>query len=122
MTEHDEQTALFQLIDMLRPKYPVLWCVFAIPNGGHRHIKVASAIKKEGGLAGVWDVQVCVAVNEYCGLWIEMKFGKNKLTDTQKEFRESVGNAYKWEVCYSWIEAANVIGEYLNIIELKEAR
>ena len=118
--EHDEQVALFELIEAFRPNYPNLWCVFAIPNGGHRHIKVASKMKAEGQLAGVWDVFVAVAVNEYCGMFIEMKFGDNRLTKSQKDFKENVGNAYKWEVCYSWVDAAHAIGEYLSIDAFKE--
>lgn len=120
--EHDEQVALFNLLELYKPKYPTLNCVFAIPNGGHRHIKVASAMKKEGVLAGAWDIFIAVAVSEYCGMFIEMKFGKNKLTDSQKEFMDNIGKAYKWAVCYSWIEAANEIGKYLSIKELEEIK
>ena len=42
--------------------------VFAIPNGGHRAMSVAKALKSEGVRAGVPDLHVPA-----WGLWIEMK-------------------------------------------------
>jgi len=48
-----------------------------------------------------------------------MKVGKNKLTDNQEAFRDGLGGAYKWAVCYSAIEAAHAIGQYLDIEELR---
>jgi len=113
LSEHKEQVALFDFIRLNEERFPILKTVFAIPNGGHRHIKVAKKMKDEGVIAGVWDIFVATAVNEYCGLFIEMKFGKNKLSENQEEFRENVGNAYRWEVCYSWVEAAKVLIDYL---------
>ena len=120
MTEHQEQCALFSLLRRYHRKYPVLRNVFAIPNGGQRHPAVGAKLKAEGVLAGVWDIFTAVPVDGYSGLWIEMKVKPNRLTKSQERFRERVGNGYKWEVCYSWIEAANAIGEYLGIRELEE--
>jgi len=119
-TEHQEQSALFSLLRCYHRKYPVLKNVFAIPNGGQRHPAVGAKLKREGVLAGVWDVFVCVPVDGYSGMWLEMKVHPNRLTKTQQSFKKRVGNAYAWEVCYSAIEAAHAIGEYLGIQELKE--
>ena len=120
MSEHDEQVALFNLLSLYEPKYPVLQWIFAVPNGGDRHPAVARKMKAEGVKAGVWDIFVPVPVDDKCGLWIEMKFGDGRLRDTQKQFREAVGEVFEWAVCYSVIEAAQVIGEYLSIEELIE--
>jgi hypothetical protein len=68
--------------------------------------------------AGVWDIFVPMPVDEKCGLWIEMKFGDGRLRMSQKQFQEDVGEAFEWAVCYSSIEAAHVIGDYLGITEL----
>ena len=127
MSEHQEQTALFNILRMYEDKYPELKWVHAIPNGGHRHISVARKMKAEGVKAGVWDLFVPVIKDEvkchtfigYCGLYVEMKVKPNKLTDNQKAFRDEVGDAYEWAVCYSAVEACHVIGEYLDIYELK---
>ena len=119
MTEHDEQVSLFNILGLYKDKYPILSWIHAIPNGGHRHVAVARRMKAEGVKAGVWDIFVPVPADDKCGLYIEMKYGKNNLTDNQKAFRDAVGDGYKWAVCYSGIDAANVIGEYLGIEQLK---
>lgn len=118
-SEHDEQVALFQILSLYDNQYPLLKWVFAIPNGGKRHPAVAVKMKAEGLRAGVWDIFVPVPIDDKCGLWIEMKYGKNGLTENQEAFREGVGEAYAWAVCYSAEEAAQVIGEYLGIEELQ---
>jgi hypothetical protein len=122
MSEHDEQVALFNILALYEDKYPALKWIFAIPNGGKRHPATAVKMKAEGVKAGVWDIFVPVAVDEHCGLFIEMKFGKGQLTKNQIEFNLDAGSAYKWMVCYSAIEACHVIGEYLGITELMEAK
>jgi hypothetical protein len=122
MSEHDEQVTLFSILALYEDKHPELKWIFAIPNGGKRHPATAVKMKAEGVKAGVWDLFIPVAVDEHCGMFIEMKFGKNHLTDNQVEFNLDVGNAYKWMVCYSAIEACHAIGEYLGIDELKEVQ
>lgn len=47
-------------------------------------------------------------------MYIEMKYGKNKLTDNQIKFRENLEEFYRFEVCYNWIEAKEIIEEYLK--------
>ncbi len=48
LTEHDEQKAFVRWFRIQPPKVKI----FAIPNGGHRHIKVAQKLKAEGVSAG----------------------------------------------------------------------
>ena len=120
MSEHTEQVALFNILALYEQKYPELKWIHAIPNGGHRHIRVAMKMKAEGVKAGVWDIFVPVAVNGKCGCYIEMKYGSNKFTSNQVKFQHEVGDAYEWYCCYSAIEAAHAIGEYLGIRELTE--
>ena len=120
MTEHQEQTALFRILAMYEDKYPLLKWIHAIPNGGHRHISVAKRMKDSGVKSGVWDIFVPIPVDGYSGMYIEMKWGKNKLTDNQEAFRYDLLTVYRWSVCYSAIEAAHTIGDYLEIYELME--
>ena len=119
MSEHDEQCALFQLLALYESRYPILHWIHAIPNGGKRHVATAVKLKREGVLAGAWDIFCPFAVDGKGGLFIEMKFGKGKLTDNQVAFQNGVGDAYAWEVCYTGEEAARAIGEYLGIEDLK---
>jgi len=111
MSEHDEQVGLFEWAgfnDKLR------W-LFAIPNGGHRHKAVAIKLKREGVRAGVWDIFLPIPSEKYHGLFMEMKYGKNNLTDKQKEFGIFVrAKGYKTAVAYNWEEAQQQIEDYLN--------
>ena len=60
--------------------------IFAIPNGGKRNAKEAYFMKRTGVKAGVPDLCVPVAKKGYHGLYIEMKYGKNKPTEAQEEW------------------------------------
>ena len=45
-----------------------------------------------------------------------MKVGKNKLTDNQFEWRGKLEKrGYQYNICYSWIKAAFVICDYLDL-------
>jgi len=111
MTEHNEQMALFQL---LQNNEETKW-LFAIPNGGQRDIRVAMNLKREGVKAGVWDLFLPLPRGRYHGLFIEMKFGNNKLSASQLAFGQYVvEQGYKAKVAYSCEEAYNIIQEYLK--------
>ena len=81
-TEHKEQS---DFVKWFRLKFPDIK-IFAIPNGGSRHILEAVNLKRQGVLPGVADLYV-----PKWRLWIEFKRAKGgKLTDDQVEFREYV--------------------------------
>lgn len=135
--EHQEQVALFNWAKFCENKCPLLRMMFSIPNGGKRHITVARKLKAEGVKAGVPDIFLPVPVEGFVketseesekfysgilkpvkipGLFIEMKVGKNKLTENQVGwFNELKKHGYQYNICYSWIEAAKVICEYLDL-------
>ena len=52
--EHTLQRNMVNLFRMAYPKYKGVF--FAVPNGGHRDIRVAQHMKAEGQLAGVSDL------------------------------------------------------------------
>lgn len=117
-SEHQIQSSFFQL---LRLKYksiaPYCW---ATPNGGFRHWSTACKLKREGVMAGVFDVFVAWPINGKHGLFIEFKTGKNSLTDAQKVFmRKMVTNDYSCCVCYSVDEAFHYLRCYLEGIILQ---
>lgn len=90
--------------------------MFAIPNGGHRHIAVATKLKREGVKSGVPDVCLPVPRRSYHGLFIEMKFNKNKPSAKQKDWIEALSEqGYFVRVCYSWQEASECIVDYLKL-------
>ena len=96
-------------------EYPELIWLHAIPNGGQRNVVVASKLKREGVKSGIFDLFLPSAREPYHGLYIEMKFGKNKLTKSQEAFEEFASRqVYKMVVAYSWEEAAEAIEKYLK--------
>jgi hypothetical protein len=114
--EHQEQVALFRWISLMRPKHPELSMAFAIPNGGHRHIAVARKLKSEGVMRGVPDIFLAHPAQGRHGLFIEMKSEKGKVSPEQAEWLSYLnGDGYAAFTCYSWIEAAQCMADYLGI-------
>lgn len=125
--EHQEQVALFQRIEASVSKHPALSNIFAIPNGGHRHPVVAANLKQEGVRAGVPDIFVAWTTNAggwdtTPGLFIELKIPSRRnernggLSDEQMAWRVRLITAgYEVEVCYGWVEAWNLIVDYLRL-------
>lgn len=113
--EHDEQVALFQWADYQFKVMPELALMYAIPNGGKRHKMVAIKLKREGVKAGVLDIHLPVARGKFIGLWIEMKYGKNKPSKNQSAWIDALRlEGHRVEVCYSAGEAIEVIKDYLK--------
>jgi hypothetical protein len=112
--EHRNQVWLIQWVKTQVRTFPDLECLYAIPNGGQRHRLVAAKLKAEGVRAGVFDLHLPVARGGFCGLWIELKVGKNKPTESQIEWgRLMSAQGHDTAVCYGWNEAKNKIEEYL---------
>ena len=115
MSEFIEQKSLFQWAFYNSNKYPELKLLFCVPNGGLREKSTAIRLKYEGVKSGVFDIFWPVARHGYHGMCIEMKYGKNKLTEQQEWWQEQLTTqGYKTAVCYSWTEAKDEILEYLN--------
>jgi hypothetical protein len=113
--EHLIQAAFFDVLKLHEKRYPVLKWIYAVPNGGKRNVITAAKLKREGVKAGVWDVHIPVPMYHYHGAWIEFKAGKNKLTESQKEFRQALTGKYLFAVRYSVDEALEFLNDYLEI-------
>ena len=111
MSEHQEQKALFEWSELQKNVYPGLSLLHAIPNGQYR-----SGQKMEPGLkAGVPDICLPVPRGDYHGLYIEMKYGKNKPAPAQVWWIGQLrAQGYRVEVCYNWLAAQDVILDYLG--------
>ena len=116
-SESNQQIKLFQWVRLHEKKYPQLQALYAIPNGGQRNITTAARLKREGTKAGVWDIHLPIANKHFIGLWIEMKFGKNKLTPSQEHFKSLLAPSHRFVVCYTWEEAKEALLDYLGIYE-----
>src|SRR6266404_8567395 len=110
-SEDGEQAALFCWAADNVGAYPQLKWLFAIPNGGSRHIAEATKMVAGGVRSGVPDIFLPVPfismVNRnYFGCFIEMKVGKNVQSKDQEEWFEYLTKAgYYCRVCYSWQKA-----------------
>jgi hypothetical protein len=111
--EHELQASCVKWFDAQHSHINKL--LFEIPNGGKRNVITAVKLKAEGVRAGVLDMFLAVTNEQYAGLFIEMKVGKNKLTPAQAEFKEMVRErGYACAVCYTLDEFMAVITDYLN--------
>lgn len=116
-SEHTEQVALFNWCKLMEQRHLQLALIFAIPNGGKRHISTAKRLKASGTKSGIPDIFLPVA-NRHGkhGLWIELKVGKNKPTKNQLWWIHSLrAEGYAVEVCYSFQESQAAIINYLEL-------
>lgn len=116
--QHEEMEQIDLIFWARKPEtltiYPELAWLYAIPNGGKRHVVVAMKMKAAGAKSGVYDLFLPVARRGFHGLYIEMKWGNNDLSDEQKKFRQFVIiEGYRTATCYSSKEARQAIEWYL---------
>ncbi len=130
-SEDGNQAALFCWAALNTEQYPQLKNLFAIPNGGNRHIVEAIKFVGTGTRAGVPDTFLawpCVEHNgeydnqfRYHGLFIEMKHEnyRNRKNGGRSEEQIEWSNrliyaGYCVKTCYNWIEARDTLINYLE--------
>ena len=122
-SEDGEQMALFCWSALNVGKYPQLKWLYAIPNGGFRHIAEAAKFVATGTRAGVPDI--CLPAQglniPYLGCYIELKIEKRRkeknggCSQEQLDYLEYLSGAgYYCKVCYGWIEAKEALVNYLE--------
>ena len=137
--EHGEQVALvqwadYQLIPILHPQVNHGLTVggsnrlgdylFSVPNGARMAINTAKKMKAEGLRSGVPDLMLAIPVDQHCGLFIEMKKGrehfkgqaaaKSAVSENQKTWMARLrSQGYYCVVCYGFDEAKTAIQEYI---------
>ncbi len=93
--------------------YPFLWMLHSSLNGVKMTKAQAGRAIAQGMLSGVPDLFLPVPKNGYHGLFIEMKYGSNKVTENQEKFLQNAANVgYAVSVCYSANEAIKTIENY----------
>jgi len=109
--EYIEQVKFVQRVRHLR--HDLL--IFSIPNGGYRNPKEAIRLKAEGARAGIPDIHVAKANEEYYGLYLEFKTRKGRVSVVQAEIMEKLKlEGYCVEVVRSCEEAWEFLMEYLR--------
>lgn len=113
--EDSEQIGVIDWANWNTGRFPELKLLFHIPNGGKRSKTEAIRFKAMGVKAGVPDLCLPVPKGGYAGLYIEMKFDKNKTTRNQDEWINNLRQqGYKVEVCWGGISATKILEEYLQ--------
>jgi hypothetical protein len=114
-SESAEQTYLFQWAKLMENRYPELMYLYHIPNEGKRSSSYGAKLKREGLKSGVPDVCLPVPKDNYHGLYIEMKVGRNKPTENQQGWLDALtALGYYTAVCYGCEEAIELIKKYLK--------
>lgn len=113
--EHQIQCAFIEWVRIMQnSKWPELELLYAIPNGGFRHISVAAKLKAEGAKAGVLDMHLPVPRGPWHSLFLETKKPGGNMSPEQKEFAwlaMKQGNLVK--VCDSVDKLIRVTEDYL---------
>ena len=89
--------------------------LFAVPNGGIRHIQEAVRLKAEGVQRGVPDLVLPIPRGKHCGAYLELKANKGRLSEEQKDwlrFLEAQG--YAVEVAWTTKDAFQFLQDYLS--------
>lgn len=112
-SETTEQIRLFNWANNNLAALPCLTLMYHVPNEGKR--SNGAILKAMGMKNGVPDVVLPVARKNFHGLYLEMKYGKNRETKEQKEFMELLRQqGYKTSVCYGFENAKEAILAYLQ--------
>ena len=115
-SEATEQERVVNYCRYNEMRYPELKLLHHIPNGGRRDKKEAARLKAQGGKAGVPDLFLPVPRQGFHGLYIEMKYGENKTTQSQRFWLEELKKqGFKTIVCYGADAAIKEIDEYMSI-------
>lgn len=115
-SEHDLQAAIIAECDRRSMGNPAWGMVFSIPNGGHRHPAVAAKLKAEGVRAGIPDLFVALPRHDYAGMFLELKFGKNKPTGEQWNWTRRLRDAgYFVDVAWDFETAMRLLTWYVEL-------
>lgn len=113
--EDQEQQKVIEWAMYRSLEYPELRLLHHVPNGGSRNRAEAVKLKRMGVKAGVPDLVLPSPHGGYAGLYIELKIGKNKQTDSQKEWMEMLTEqGYKVVLCYGGDAAIQTIENYIK--------
>ena len=116
-SEDAEQSVLFDWAEMAKGRYPELAWMYAVPNGGYRHIQTAAKLKKTGVKKGVPDVFLPAPRAGYHGLYIEMKRKRGGVisVDQRRYMDFLTAQGYRCLLCRGADEAIENIKVYLNL-------
>lgn len=90
--------------------------VFSVPNDRKTNRIMGAILKHMGLKPGVSDICVSIPKGPYHGMYIELKFGKNKATQHQMNFIENMqSKGYHALVCVGYEAARAAIEAYMAL-------
>lgn len=114
-SEHDNQVSFFHFVRLKAIGDERYRNIYAVPNWGIRSHAQREYLHQEGMSKGVLDINIDWPSNGYHGMKIEMKHGKGKLSNAQKEWKKRYEKAgYYVVVCYDFEQACQELIAYFN--------
>jgi len=87
---------------------------FHVPNGGLRHRRTGAVMKAMGTLPGVADM--CILADGGATLWLELKHGKGKQTESQKSFESNcTAKGHVYRVANGLMDALETVERFLDL-------
>lgn len=115
-SEDTEQINIISWAGWQRNVYPELRLLHHCPNGGSRNKAEAVKMKQMGTMAGVPDLHLPVPKGVYSGLYIELKYDKGRVEESQREFMKMAASYGNYcVVCYGAEEAIGILKEYCGL-------
>lgn len=113
--EHRIQVALFKWAKHASARHPGLKLMFAIPNGGARDAVTGAMLKREGVKPGVPDIFLPLPIDNFHGLFIELKTAKGRLSPEQREWLMRLHNrGYAAVLCRGLDETIDMVCRYVS--------
>ena len=114
--EAAEQETVISFCELMANRYPELSLIYHVPNGGKRSKTEAARFKRQGVKPGVPDLVLPVPRHGFHGLYIEMKYGKNKASGEQSWWLEQLAaQGYMCVLCVGADAAIRTICDYMRI-------
>jgi len=115
-SEDTEQINVIQWVQYQIPHHPELKLLHHCPNGGSRNKAEAAKLKQMGVKAGMPDLCLPVPKGIYNGLYIEMKYNRGRLEESQKKMLKELAEVGHYcVVCYGTEEAIKILMEYCEL-------
>lgn len=117
MSEHEHQCAVVKWarLPSVQAQFPGIDLLEASLNGVKLSKAQAGKAKASGLLTGALDLNLPVARGGFHGMRVEMKFGRNGMTEEQKwHSRRLTEEGWLCVTCYNWLAARDAIIEYLT--------
>lgn len=91
------------------------FALYAVPNGGARHVVVAKKLRAEGVRPGIPDLVLAFPAHGFHGLYVEMKDPKGRESESQRAvIRYLVEVGYHAAFAYGSMAAIAEIRRYLG--------